>query len=230
MFNLNRKTKKDTETNHLSDFKNKYSQLLPDSKISRVLIADEEREVRDALSVAVRRWAQDEYRNVEIIIVNNGQKAVDYVKTQKAEEMGSVILALSLLIQSELYRLASLLLQKYQKMSQKNPPFLAILDLRMPEMNGLETAEIIHELCPKMPIIITASHNEIDEKLIQKADEFANKNTHMGFVIRTNSSHLLKVALEFEIAKLELDPEEQEEYGDFDLLENLKDKLSELLN
>ena len=42
------------------------------------------------------------------------------------------------------------------------------------------------------------------------ADEFADKNTHMGFVIRTNSSHLLKVALEFEIAKLEIPQEERE--------------------
>ena len=194
MFNLSPKTKLATETNHLSDFKNKYSQLLPDSKISRVLIADEEVEVRDALSVAVRRWAQEEQRNVEIIIVENGQQAVEFVK----------------------------------RMSQKNPLFLAILDLRMPEMNGLELAEIISELCPEMPIIITASHNEIDEKLIQKADEFANQNTHMGFIIRTNSSHLLKVALEFEIAKLEIPQEEREE--DINLFGNLKGKLSELLN
>ena len=195
MFNLTPKTKQATETNHLSDFKNKYSQLLPDSKISRVLIADEEAEVRNALSVAVRRWAQEEQRNVEIIVVENGQQAVDYVT----------------------------------KISQKKPLFLAILDLRMPEMNGLEAAEIISDLCPQMPIIITASHNEIDEQLIQKADKFATKNTHMGFVIRTDSSHLLKVALEFEIAKLEI-PQEEREEEDINLFDNLKGKLSDLLN
>lgn len=195
MFNLSPKTKLGTETNHLSDFKNKYSQLLPDSKISRVLIADEEREVRNALSVAVRHWAQSEQRNVQIIVVNNGQQAVDYVK----------------------------------KMSQSDPLFLAILDLRMPEINGLEAAEMISELCPEMPIIITAAHDEIDEKLVQKADEFANKNSHMGFIIRTNSSHLLKVALEFEIAKLEI-PQEEREEEDINLFSNLKGKLSELLN
>ena len=195
MFNLSRKTKLATETNHLSDFKNKYSQLLPDSKISRVLIADEEVEVRDALSVAVRRWAQEEQRNVKIIVVKNGRQAVDYVK----------------------------------KISQKNPLFLAILDLRMPEMNGLEAAEIISELCPQMPIIITASHNEIDEKLIQKADEFADQNTHMGFIIRTESSHLFKVALEFEIAKLEI-PQEEREEEKINLFDNLKGKLSALLH
>jgi len=166
MFNLSPKTKLGTETNHLSDFKNKYSQLLPDSKISRVLIADEEAEVRDYVT----------------------------------------------------------------KTSQTNPLFLVILDLRMPDMNGLEAAEKISDLCPELPIIITASHNEIEEKLIQKADEFANKNTHMGFVIRTKSSHLLKVALEFEIAKLEIPQEEWEEEEDISLFGNLKGKLSALLN
>ncbi len=195
MFNLSPKTKLATETNHLSDFKNKYAQLLPDSKISRVLIADEEAEVRGALSVAVRRWAQEEQRNVQIIVVKNGQQAIDYVK----------------------------------KMSQDNPLFLAILDLRMPEMNGLEAAEKISDLCPELPIIITASNNEIDETLVQKADDFADKNSHIGFIIRTKSSHLLKVALEFEIAKLELDPEEQEEEN-ISLLGDLKGKLSALLN
>ena len=195
MFNLTPKSKLATETNHLSDFKNKYSQLLPDSKISRVLIADEEAEVREALSVAVRRWAQEEQRNVQIIVVENGRKAVDYVT----------------------------------KMSQTKPLFLVILDLRMPEMNGLEAAETISDICPELPIIITASHDEIDEKLIHKADEFADKNTHMGFVIRTNSSHLLKVALEFEIAKLEI-PQEEREKEELNLFGNLKDKLSTLLN
>ena len=99
----------------------------------------------------------------------------------------------------------------------------------MPEMNGLEAAEIISDICPELPIIITALHDEIDEKLIQKADEFANKNTHMGFVIRTNSSHLLKIALEFEIAKLEISQEEREE-EEINLFGSLKGKLSALLN
>ena len=195
MFHLYRKTKPARETNHLSEFKNRYSKLFPDSKISKVLIADEEAEVRDALSVAVRRWAQEEQRNVQIIFVKNGQQAVDYVK----------------------------------KMSRENPLFLAILDLRMPEMNGLEAAEIISNLCPQMPIIITSSHNEIDENLIQKADNFADKNSHIGFIIRTKSSHLLKVALEFEIAKLEIPQEEREEENS-SLFSNLKGKLSALLN
>lgn len=195
MFDLFQKTKLAVEANHFLNFKNTYSQLLSDSTTSTVLIADEEPDVRDALSVAVRRWAQEEQRNVETTVVENGQQAVELI----------------------------------ERMSQKNPPFLAILDLRMPQMNGLESAQLISEFCPKMPIIITASHNEIDEKLIQKADDFANQNSHMGFMIRTNSSHLLKVALEFEISKLGISQEEQEEKN-ISLLGNLKGKLSELLN
>ncbi|MDJ0596245.1 MAG: hypothetical protein QNJ72_40745 [Pleurocapsa sp. MO_226.B13] len=44
-------------------------------------------------------------------------------------------------------------------MSYQNPhpPFLAILNLRMPKRNGLESAQIVKELCPQMPIIINAS-------------------------------------------------------------------------
>ncbi|MDJ0569255.1 MAG: response regulator [Pleurocapsa sp. MO_192.B19] len=174
--------------------KNVDFQFFPDSTTSTVLIADEEPEVRDALSVAVRRWAQEEQRNVETILVANGQQAVDYI----------------------------------QKVGRQNPPFLAILDLRMPQMNGLESAQIVNELCPQMPIIITASHDEIDEQLIKQADDFANKNSHMGFVIRTKSSPLLKVALEFEIRKLET-PQQEQGQENISLLGNLKGKLSQLL-
>ena len=174
--------------------KNLDLQFVPDSTTSNVLIADEEPEVRDALSVAVRRWAQEEQRNVETIMVENGQQAVDYI----------------------------------QKVGRQNPPFLAILDLRMPQMNGLESAQIVNELCPQMPIIITASHDEIDEQLIQQADDFANQNSQMGFVIRTNSSPLLKVTLEWEIRKL-VSPQKKQEPENISLLGNLKGKLSQLL-
>ncbi|MEL7409179.1 MAG: response regulator, partial [Cyanobacteria bacterium J06558_2] len=64
--------------------------------------------------------------------------------------------------------------------------------------------------------------------LIQEADDFANINSHMGFIIRTKSCHLLKVALEFEIAKLNIFQEEQLEV-DLSLLDNLKDRLGLLL-
>ncbi|WP_044290959.1 response regulator [Rivularia sp. PCC 7116] len=160
-----------------------------------VLIADEEPEVRDALSVAVRRWAQEEQRNLDTIMVENGQRAVDYIKQVK---------------------------------KQNSPPFLIILDLRMPNINGLETARLINKLCPEIPIIITASYDEIDEQLIQEADDFANQNSHIGFIVRTKSSPLLKVALEFEIRKLFSLQQEYEEEN-INLFFNLKGRLSNLL-
>ncbi|MEM7724868.1 MAG: response regulator [Cyanobacteria bacterium P01_A01_bin.45] len=168
--------------------------MFSDTGIKTVLIADEEAEVRDALSVAVRRWAQEEQRNLDTIMVENGQRAVDYV----------------------------------QKISNQNQLFLTILDLRMPKMNGLEAAKTINKLYPQIPIIITASYDEIDKQLIQEADDFANQNSHIGFVIRAKSSPLLKVALEFEIRQL-LSSEKDYEEENIDLLVNLKGKLSNLL-
>ena len=50
----------------------------------------------------------------------------------------------------------------------------------------------------------------------------------MGFVIRTNSSPLLKVALELEIRKL-VSPQQEQGQEDISLLGNLKGRLSQLL-
>ncbi len=194
MFHHFQATQLSARTNRLPRSKNLDCQFFPDSTTSTVLIAEEERDFSEALSVAVRRWAQEEQRNVETIVVENGQQAIAYV----------------------------------QRVSYQNPPFLAILNLRMPKRNGLESAQIVKELCPQMPIIITASHDEIDEQLIQKADDFANQNSQMGFVIRTNSSPLLKVALELEIRKL-VSPQKKQEPENISLLGNLKGKLSQLL-
>ena len=191
MFNLSKKTKLATQSNYFTN----YSQLLSDSTISRILIADEESEVRDALSVAVRRWAQEEQRNIEIILVENGEQAVDYVET----------------------------------IDENNSLFLAILDLRMPQMNGLESARIISDRRPNMPIIITVSHDEIDEKLIKDADDFADYNSHTSFMIRTNSPQVFKLALESEIKKIEF-IEENIIQENSTLLGNLKGKLTAILN
>lgn len=134
-----------------------------------VLIADEDEKVRDALSVAVHRWAQEEQRNIETIKVENGQQAIDSVHH----------------------------MVRYQK-----PPILVIADLRMPDMSGVDVAETINMNYAKMPIIIAASYDENDEKLIKKADDFADKYSHVSFIIRTKSSPLLKVVLESEIKKI----------------------------
>ncbi|MBV6625604.1 MAG: response regulator [Rivularia sp. (in: Bacteria)] len=161
-----------------------------------VLIADEEEQVRDALSVAVHRWAQEEQRNVETIKVENGQQTIDSIHH----------------------------MVRYHK-----PPTLVIADLRMPDMSGVEVAEIINRKYAQIPIVITASYDENDENLIQKADDFADQYSHVSFIIRTKSSPLLKVVLESEIKKILSKPgthrqDTQSQFG------TLRKKLSRLWN
>ncbi|MEM9507973.1 MAG: response regulator [Cyanobacteria bacterium P01_E01_bin.35] len=195
MFQFSQKKKLAAQTNNFSNSQNTDSQLLLESTEKNVLIADENPEVRNALSVAVLRWAQEEQRKVKPVFVANGKKAIDYVK----------------------------------QTSHKNPPFLAIFDLRMCQMNGLESAQIISEICPQIPIIITIEPNENDEKLIQKIDDFAHRNSHLGFIVRTKSSQLLKASLEQEIRNLEHPHEKQKEENN-SLLGNLTEKISSILN
>ncbi|KST68624.1 response regulator transcription factor [Mastigocoleus testarum] len=193
MFNQSQTLQLYTRTNGFPFWKNLDHYIVPDSKTSTILIADEELEVCNTLSVAVRQWAQEEQRNVKIIAFENGQQAIDYVQT-----------------------------------SHQNPPFLAILDLRMPKMNGLQSAQRINQLFPQMAIIITASHNENDEQLIKQADSFANQNSHIGFIIRTNSLHLLKVTLESEINEVFSGRKQAQENPD--LFRKFQGTLSHLLS
>lgn len=163
-----------------------------DSKTNTIVIADENPKVQDALSVAVRQWAQEEQRNVKPVALENGQQAVNYVQA-----------------------------------SHKNPPFLVILDLRMPKKDGFQSAKEINKIFPQIPIIITASHDENDEQLIKQVDDFANQNSHIGFIIRTNSLPLLKVTLESELKEVFSGKKRVQENPD--LLSTFQGALSQLL-
>jgi CheY-like chemotaxis protein len=47
-------------------------------------------------------------------------------------------------------------------------PDLVVLDLCMPELNGLETAAALHDVLPNLPIILYTSHKDIiSEKRVQ---------------------------------------------------------------
>ena len=193
MFNYSQKSEISGRANSLLRSKNLDRYTASDSKTNTIVIADEDPEVQDALSVAVRQWAQEEQRNVKTIMVSDGQQAVDYVKT-----------------------------------SDKNPPFLVILDLRMPKKNGLQSAKEINKFFVQIPIIITASHDENDRQLIKQADDFASQNSHIGFIIRTNSLPLLKVTLESEIKEVFSSKKRVQENPD--LLSTFQGALSQLLS
>ncbi|MDJ0697673.1 response regulator [Mastigocoleus sp. MO_188.B34] len=193
MFNYSQTSEIFGRSNNLLHLKNLDRYTASDSKTDTIVIADEDPEVQDALSVAVRQWAQDEQRNVKTIIVSDGQQAVDYVQA-----------------------------------TDKNPPFLVILDLRMPKKNGLQSAKEINKLFPQIPIIMTASHDENDQQLIKQADDFDNQNSHIGFIIRTNSLPLLKVTLESEIKEVFSGKKRAQENSD--LFNTFQGTLSQLLS
>ena len=53
---------------------------------------------------------------------------------------------------------------------RKNRPDLVILDIRLPDMGGLEVFEILHELYPKLPVIIFTAYSSTENAIgaIQK--------------------------------------------------------------
>lgn len=53
---------------------------------------------------------------------------------------------------------------------KKNPPDLVILDIRLPDMGGLQVFEVVHELFPKLPVIIITAYSSTETAIgaIQK--------------------------------------------------------------
>jgi len=74
--------------------------------------------------------------------------------------------------------------------SKKTKPDLLILDITMPEMNGLDAARNIHSFLPESPIIILSVHK--GHQLMEEARKIGVK----GYVIKGEAVQKLIQAIE----------------------------------
>jgi two-component system, response regulator PdtaR len=54
------------------------------------------------------------------------------------------------------------------EMTQSLQPDIVLMDIEMPEMDGLEAARLIHEQCPR-PVVLLTGHD--DPEMVQKASQ-----------------------------------------------------------
>lgn len=64
---------------------------------------------------------------------------------------------------------------------KKNKPQVVLMDLEMPEMNGIETTEYLHSKFPEIKILILTMHDE-DEFILHLIEKGAN-----GFLLKDSS-------------------------------------------
>jgi len=92
------------------------------------------------------------------------------------------------------------------KLARYTKPDLAILDIKMPEMDGLEVARILHEERP-IPIIILTAYS--DKELVEQAKEAAV----MAYLVKPIRETELAPALEIAVARFQERHQLQEEAG-----------------
>lgn len=76
------------------------------------------------------------------------------------------------------------------QMASKLRPHIAVLDITMPELNGIEAARQIRHASPATEILILSMHNS--EAVVREALEAGAK----GFILKTDTTRLLKSAVE----------------------------------
>ena len=72
---------------------------------------------------------------------------------------------------------------------QRHKPDVLLLDINMPNMNGLETLQVIHQEKIKVKVLILTIHNEVE--YLMKAVEIGCD----GYVLKDSDSNLLKKAI-----------------------------------
>jgi DNA-binding NarL/FixJ family response regulator len=76
------------------------------------------------------------------------------------------------------------------RLARESCPDVAVVDLSMPELDGLEVTRELHQLCPRTPVILLTVHAE--EHQIQKAFSAGVR----GYVVKTHAAEDLARALD----------------------------------
>ena len=76
------------------------------------------------------------------------------------------------------------------QMTKKLHPHVAVLDISMPELNGIEATRQIRRVSPSTEVLILTMHNS--EGIVSEALEAGAK----GFILKTDTNRLLKIAVE----------------------------------
>ena len=76
------------------------------------------------------------------------------------------------------------------KMVEKLHPHVAVLDISMPELNGIEATRQIRRISPDTEVLILTMHNS--EVIVHEVIEAGAK----GFILKTDTNRLLKTAID----------------------------------
>ena len=76
------------------------------------------------------------------------------------------------------------------QMATELRPHIAVLDITMPELNGIEATRQIRHVSPITEVLILSMHNS--EAVVREAVEAGAK----GFILKTDTTRLLKSAVE----------------------------------
>jgi two-component system response regulator (stage 0 sporulation protein F) len=70
-------------------------------------------------------------------------------------------------------------------------PDLIVMDIRMPEMNGIDTLRIIKEKYPKMPVILCSAYSEFKQDFsVWASDDYVVKSSDLTELKEAVKRHL----------------------------------------
>jgi CheY-like chemotaxis protein len=76
---------------------------------------------------------------------------------------------------------------------QDHIPDLIVMDIRMPELNGIETLRIIKEKFPRLPVILCSAYSEFKQDFsVWASDDYVVKSSDLTELKETVKKHLPK--------------------------------------